>query len=118
MDETRPATVRPLVIPEIVSLPAEIDVTNAERVDAELRAAVRPGVTVVIADMTHTTYCASSGIRHLVLANDHAAACAAELRLAVQSDAVLRVLELLGVDRMLRIYPSLGDALTNTPPRP
>jgi anti-anti-sigma regulatory factor len=37
------ATAKPLVLPEIVTLPGEIDVTNAPRIGDELQAACRPG---------------------------------------------------------------------------
>ena len=106
-------TVRPLVVPEIVALPPEIDITNADRVGDELRAAFRPGVAVVIADMTRTTFCDSAAARNLLLANDKAAERQAELRLAIPSAAVLRTLAILGLDRVLRIYPSLESALTS-----
>jgi hypothetical protein len=48
----RPATITRLVIPVLVALPAEIDVTNAGQVGEELRSALGPGVTAVIADMS------------------------------------------------------------------
>jgi len=111
VEDVRTAAVRPLVIQELVSLPVEIDISNAERVGDELRAAVRPGATVVIADMTRTTFCDSSGARNLLLANRHAAARGAELRLVIPSAAVLRILQVLGLDRGLRIYPTMRAAL-------
>ena len=105
--------VRPLAVPEIIALPAEIDITNADRVGAELRAAFRPGVAVVIADMTRTSFCDSAAARNLLLANDHAAQAHAELRLAIPSAAVQRTLKILGLDQVLRIYPSLESALAS-----
>ena len=97
--------------PVIVTLPAEIDAANAESVGERLRAAFTPGVTVVIADMTATVFCDSAGMRHLILADDCAAAHGAQLRLAVLPGHVLRVLKLMGLDRLLSIYPSLAAAL-------
>jgi anti-sigma B factor antagonist len=105
------ATVRPTV----VTLPDEIDMDNAERVGEDLQAAFAPGVTVVVADMTATTFCDSRGIRALVLAHKRAAASGAELRLVVPSPGVLRVLALLGLDRVAAIYPSLSEALRAEP---
>jgi anti-sigma B factor antagonist len=112
----RSGIIKPLVVPEIVTLPDEIDITNAERVAAELRAAISLG-TVVIADMSRTVFCDSSAARVLLLASEHAAACRAELRLALPSATVLRALQVLGFDRLLQIYPSLGMSLTAGPPR-
>jgi anti-sigma B factor antagonist len=112
----RSSTVNPLVVPEIVALPAEIDIGNAQQVGNELIGAFRSGVTVVIADMTRTKFCDSSAVRGLLLANDKAVASSAELRLAIESAAVLRALTVMGVSGMLAIYPSMAAALTNTPP--
>ncbi|HSZ46273.1 MAG TPA: STAS domain-containing protein [Streptosporangiaceae bacterium] len=109
----RSVTASPLVVPEIVTLPDEIDITNAQSVGDELRAAFGQGVLAVIADMTRTQFCDSSGIRHLLLANDRAAEMNAEFRLVVQAPAVLRAFRLLGIDRLLAVYPSLQAALSN-----
>jgi anti-sigma B factor antagonist len=105
------AVVKPLIVPAIVGLPVELDITNAAQAQAELCAAFGPGVTVVIGDMSHSAYCDSSGIRSLVVAHDLATTRNAELRLAITADAVLRALKLTGVDRLLNLYPSLEAAL-------
>jgi anti-anti-sigma factor len=69
----------------VVTLPAEIDMGNADSVSADLQAAFAPTVTIVVADLTATTFCDSRGIRALVLAQKHSAASGAELRLVVPS---------------------------------
>jgi anti-sigma B factor antagonist len=113
------ATVTPLVVPEITTLPAEIDIGNAERTGRELCAAFRPGVTVVIADLTQTSFADSSAMRALLEADATAAASRAELRLVVPPGPVLRALTITGLDQQLRIYPSLDAALSGrTPPGP
>ena len=99
----------------VVTLPAEIDMANADRVSADLRTAFGPGVTTVVADMTATTFCDSLGIGALVRAYKQGAASGAELRLVVPSARVLRVLAILGLDGRLPIYPSLPDALAAKP---
>jgi anti-sigma B factor antagonist len=103
-----------LALPVIVMLPAEIDIANAGKIGGALRSAFRPGVTVVIADMTSTVFCGSSGFRSLLLANDEALARHAELRLATQQAPVLRALKLLGLGRVLQVYPTLAAALAAT----
>ena len=45
------------VSPTVVTLPAEIDMVNADHIGADLQAAFAPGVTTVVADMTATTFC-------------------------------------------------------------
>jgi len=95
----------------VVTMPAEIDIANADRIGAELSAAIAGGAGIVVADMTVTTFCNSSGISMLVLAHRQAAANGAELRLAVPTPAVLRALKLVRMDSLLPIYPSLDAAL-------
>jgi anti-sigma B factor antagonist len=99
----------------ILPLPAEIDIANAEDVGEQLRAAFAPGVTVVIADLGSTTFCDTSGARQLVLAHKRAVASNRVLRAVVPSAGVLRILAILGVDRVLKIYPGLAEALAAGP---
>ncbi len=109
------ATVKPLVVPEIVTLPCEADIGNARRLGRELLGAFGPRATVVIADMSLTEFCDSSGTRHLLIANDAAMSWGGELWVVIPSPAVLRVMQITGVDQELRIYGSLGAALTGKP---
>jgi anti-sigma B factor antagonist len=110
-----PATVAPLTVPEIVTLPAEIDIGNAEGTGRALCAAFRPGVTVVIADLTQTSFADSSAMRAFLEADAKAAASHAELRLVIPPGAVLRALTITGLDQHLRIYPTLDAALSVRP---
>jgi len=79
-------------------------------------AAFAPGVRTVIADMTGTRFCDSTGISMLVLAHRKALANHAELRVVALSTAVLRALTLVRIDHLLPVYPSLADALRPGPP--
>jgi len=100
----------------VVTLPTEIDISNAESIGDELCAAFAPGVRTVIADMTATRFCDSSGISVLMLAQRKAIAAHAELRLVALSTAVLRALTLVRIDHFLPVYASLADALRPGPP--
>jgi anti-anti-sigma factor len=71
------------------------------------------GVTTVIADMTATTFCDSSGVRILVAGCEQAAANNIEMRLVVRSTLVLRALALMGLDRLLPFYLTLDGALAH-----
>src|SRR5215813_4704109 len=111
MGGSKPPT-RSWARPVVVTLPAEIDVTNAAPIGGELSLAIADGAGIVVADMTGTTFCNSSGISMLVLAHRQAAAIGAELRLVVPAAAVLRALKLVRMDSLLPIYPSLDAALS------
>jgi anti-sigma B factor antagonist len=100
------------VVPVVVVLPTEIDVTNAEQVYGQLTAAFGPGVGTVVADMTGTVFCDSSGVHAIMRANDHAAARGVRMRLAIAPDtSVRRVLQLIGAAKVIPVHESLGEAL-------
>jgi anti-sigma B factor antagonist len=102
--------------PVVVALPAEIDATNARDARNQIiAAALRPGVRVVIADMTPTNFCDSAGIRALLLAHQRAARGGVELRLLRPGRSARRVLELTGADQVLTIYESLDEAMMPGP---
>ena len=96
----------------VVPLPAEIDVTTVRQAGKELIAALGPGITAVIADMTATAFCDCSGVNMLALVHQLAMANQAKLVLVVRSAAVLRTLSLCGPDLLLPVYPNLAEALT------
>jgi anti-sigma B factor antagonist len=99
-------------VPVVVALPAEIDVTNSEEVYEQLVAAFAPGVGTVIADMTSTAFCDSSGVHAIMHAYESAAARGGRMLLAVSpATSVRRVLELIGVGRLMPVYTSLQEAL-------
>ncbi len=99
-------------MPVVVTLPAEIDVTNSEEVYEQLAADLAPGVSTVIADMMATVFCDSSGVHAIMHAYESAGARDVRMLLAVSSaTSVRRVLELIGVSRLMPVYPSLQEAL-------
>lgn len=98
--------------PVVVELPAEIDTTNAEAVYEQLLAVLAPGVATVIADMMSTTFCDSAGVHALMRAHEASAARGVLLRAAVPPEgSVRRVLQLIGVGRVMPVHPSLEEAL-------
>jgi anti-sigma B factor antagonist len=99
----------------MVVLPVEIDAVCARRVGDELAHALGEGVTVLIADLSGTAFCDSSGVRMLVEINRAAMDNGTGLRLVVPSASVRRVLELMGVDELLAVYPTLGEAMADAP---
>jgi anti-sigma B factor antagonist len=95
----------------VVTLPAEIDITNADRVREDLLSVVNQGAALLVADLSRTTFCDSAGVGALARTFRRAEANQSEMRLVVGTSAVRRVLELTGVDRLLDIYPSMAAAL-------
>jgi anti-sigma B factor antagonist len=106
----------------VVAAPGEIDISNADWLDAVLREAAARGHATFMVDMTGTTFCASSGVGVLVRAHKRAVAEGGELRLVIPaSAAVLRVFAIAGIDRVIPNFPSLYEAVVPAPataPRP
>jgi anti-sigma B factor antagonist len=95
----------------VVTLPAEIDVTNADATREELLAVLNQGAAMLVADMSKTVFCDSSGVSALVRVFRHATTSGAAIRLVVSTPAVQRVLSITGVDRLVDIYPSVAASL-------
>jgi anti-sigma B factor antagonist len=95
----------------VVTLPAEIDITNADQVREDLLSILNQGATLLVADLSETTFCDSAGVGALARTFRRADASQSEMRLAVSTPSVQRVLALTGVDRLLDVYPSVTAAL-------
>ena len=96
-----------------MTLPAEVDISNAGLVRQDLLAVVAQGASLVIADMTATTFCDSAGVTALVRVARQATAQGSGLRLAAGAPAVIRMLALTGVDKLIEVYPSVAAALAD-----
>jgi len=95
----------------VVTLPAEIDICNADQVSDTLLAVLNRGVSVLVADMTGTTFCACAGITALIRAHQRATANRAQLRVVATAPTVLRLLQLTGADFVIPVFGTVTTAL-------
>jgi anti-sigma B factor antagonist len=95
----------------VVTLPPEIDVTNAETLQEELLAVLNQSAVLLVADMSKTNFCDSSGVSALVRVFRRAATSGSAVRLVVSTPAVQRVLSITGVDRLVDVYPSVAASM-------
>jgi anti-sigma B factor antagonist len=95
----------------VVTLPPEIDVTNADLVREELASVLDEGAALLIADLSKTSFCDSAGVSALVRTFRRAATSESSMRLVVSTPAVERVLSITGVDRLLETFPSVAASL-------
>lgn len=102
----------------VVTLPAEIDVTNADMVREELLSVMNQGAVLLVADMSKTNFCDSAGVSALVRTFRRASASASAMRLVVSTPAVQRVLSISGVDRLVDVYPSVAASLAGQSGQP
>jgi len=97
----------------VVTAPEEIDITTAYRLRSALAAAVRGHATVVV-DMTRTHACDTAGLHVLVRAHRRALAHGGGLRLVISGPEVRRLFAITGLDRVIRHFASLDEALAQT----
>jgi phosphoserine phosphatase RsbU/P len=95
----------------VVTMPTEIDMTNAIGVSDLLAAVAGQSPQVITADMTATEFCDSAGVRALVHAHEMAAAADSELRLALGDSPAARIIQLIGLDQIVPVYPSVEQSL-------
>jgi anti-sigma B factor antagonist len=95
----------------VVEAPEEIDITNAPMLRSALLEAAAHGPGMLVADLSRTQFCDSSGLHTLLAAHKRAQAEGGELLLVLHGTTVLRVFALTGIDRMIPSFTSLADAL-------
>jgi anti-anti-sigma factor len=98
----------------VMAAPEEIDMTTAYGLRAALASAARGHATVVV-DMTRTRACDTTGLHVLVRAHRRALAQGGELRLVNPSPDVRQLLAVTGLDRVIRHFASLDEALAQAP---
>ena len=98
----------------VVAAPEEIDITNAPELRAALLEAAAHGHGTLVADLTRTRFCDSSGLHTLLAAHKRAQADGGEMLLVISGAAVLRVFAITSVDRIIPNFTSLEEALAQT----
>ena len=99
----------------MVTAPDEMDLTSAESLRDALLSALNAGALGLVVDLTAVTFLDSAGVTALVRASRRATASEATVRLAVTAPPVLRVLSLVGIDRLIEVHPSVTDAVASLP---
>jgi anti-anti-sigma factor len=96
--------------PRLSALTFAGQLVNCQHLAGQL-AAVATSATVVIADLTRTSYCDLSGVRMLAGAYLDAMERGVQLWLVIPDGPVMRILALMDLDRWLQISPTFGAAI-------
>jgi anti-anti-sigma factor len=96
----------------LLRLRGEIDVAAAPGLRERLSALLRPGMGLVILDLSGVSFCDASGLGVLVGSHRRALIMGVTLRLTALRPPLARLLRIHGLDRVLTIYPALPDAPT------
>lgn len=95
----------------VLAAPEEIDITNAQELRADLLGAVAHGHETLVADLTQTRFCDSSGLHALLSAHRRARDAGVEVVLVISGTDAPRVFEIIGVDQLIPTFTGLDEAL-------
>lgn len=110
--QTKRAVTRPGSRAVVVTLPAEIDITNGGQIHDAVARALTETAAVLVADAAGTAFCDCAGVSALTRAHHQAVVAQSQLRV-VASPAVRRVLEMTGASQLLNVYPTVDAALND-----
>jgi anti-anti-sigma factor len=99
----------------VASAAGEIDLSIAEGFRDALLGTLNAGALGLVVDLTGATFIDSAGVTALVRASRRAAASEATIRLAATGAPVLRVLSLVGIDRLIAVHPTVAAAVASLP---
>lgn len=96
----------------VIHLSGQLDALSAPFVRSELASAVAAGHSHLVVDLSNVGFVDSSGLGSLISGLKAARVAGGDLRLAQPSKQVRTVLSLTMLERVLRSYPTVADALS------
>jgi anti-sigma B factor antagonist len=94
----------------VVSISGTVDSGTAVALASSLRAHAENGGSHLVADLTRVDYMSSAGLRALLETVKEARQRGGDLRLASVQPNVLRVLDLSGFTKILKVFPDVDAA--------
>jgi len=96
----------------LVRVAGEVDMSHEEELRGELRTAVAADTKGIVVDLTECEFIDSSGVRALLLSREaqHPEDGAVRLAVAASSEQILRILSVMGIDRVIPIRPTAEEA--------
>src|SRR5262245_14916617 len=95
----------------LIRIAGDLDIDTCVAASERIRSEIAPPAEVVLLDLSAVTFCSSSGLRVLIQAAQYAAESGVDLRIVGAGRPVLRPLRVTGLDRHLRIFSSVADAV-------
>jgi anti-anti-sigma factor len=102
----------------VVRLRDALDDAAASALRERLIGLLRPGMRLLVLDLSQVPSCDTAGLAVLIGAQRRARLLGIVMRLAAPSPPVAKVLRLTGLDRSLTICPDLSSALAVERPEP
>ncbi|MEV0406506.1 STAS domain-containing protein [Actinoallomurus sp. NPDC050550] len=95
----------------IVKLRGDVDITTAPALRERLLEVLRPGMRLLILDLSEVWFCDAAGLAVLIGTQRRATRLGITLCLAAPRPRVAKALHVTGLDRRLTIHPTLADAI-------
>jgi anti-sigma B factor antagonist len=95
----------------VLTVGGEIDLSTAPAFEAAIAGALAEDPAVLVVELSAMEFLASSGIRILAATREKLGE-SGQLAVVANSPATRRPIELLGLDKIVALYPTLDDALT------
>jgi anti-sigma B factor antagonist len=95
----------------VLSVSDEVDIRSAPQLAEAICSALDKAPAGLVVNLTEVNFLASVGMSVLVAAQEAADALSVPFRVVAEGAATSRPIRLLGIDAILVLYPTLGDAL-------
>ena len=95
---------------EIVSMPAELDLTTSEGVVAQGCAAIARPARLLLLDLTGLSFCDARGLSAFVRIANHADAAGCGFGLIAPRPPVAKILRISGLDSRMPVFATIDDA--------
>jgi anti-sigma B factor antagonist len=96
----------------VVRIAGEVDMSHEDELRGELRTAVAADSKGVVVDLTECEFIDSSGVRALLLSREaqNSDEGAEHMAVAASSEQILRILSVMGIDRVIPVKPTVEEA--------
>ncbi|KAE8764937.1 STAS domain-containing protein [Georgenia thermotolerans] len=95
----------------VVACTGRLNMVTSPHLRGELRSTVEAGTSRVVVDLSETSFIDSSGLGALIGGLKEARQAGGDLRIAGPGQQILTVLRLTNLDKVLRPYPTVEEAL-------
>jgi anti-sigma B factor antagonist len=99
----------------VVEVSGCVDMITAPQLASQLDMAVDGRPSILVADLTGVTLLSSAAIETLVEVQRLSATIGTSVRVVARERHTVRPIQVLGLDRTLPLYPTVGDALSEPP---
>lgn len=99
----------------VIAIIGNVDALTADQVTRHLHGELNNGHAMLIADLSEVAFMSSAGLRAILTTLKESRKQGGDFRLASVQPGVEKILKLSGFTNILKIYPSLDQALSDLP---